>query len=165
MSKFSKAFGAKYDKDRLSILTRTFQLGEHTFKVRVPSVGELERIYNYSKNPNQELVEKTYQAMIYQEGLNDEGQKVILVDFRKEEKDGDVVIEGRSLKEAAANKVVLQYRITEYFKFLIPETEETLEDLEYADIEAEFPLAIQLQFIDKINEVISPEYKEARGKS
>ena len=59
MSKLASALGKKYEENRLSVLTRKFELGEHTFKVRVPSVGELERIYNYSKNPNQEWVEKT----------------------------------------------------------------------------------------------------------
>jgi hypothetical protein len=68
------------------------------------------------------------------------------------------------MREAAKNKVVMQYRITEYFKLLVPENDATLDNLEYEDIEAEFPLAIQLEFIDKINEVISPEYKEAREK-
>jgi hypothetical protein len=37
-------------------------------------------------------------------------------------------------------------------------------DLEYKDIEEEWPLAIQLMIVDKINEVISPDYKEIRGK-
>lgn len=164
MSKFSKAFGASYDKNKLSILTRTFELGNHTFKVRVPSVGELERIYNYSSNPDMEKVEQAYQNIIYQETTNDAGEKVVVLDMRKDEVEGDVVIEGRSMREAAKNKIVLQYRITEYFKLLVPEHNESLDDLQYEDIEAEFPLAIQLQFVDRINEVISPEYKEARTK-
>jgi hypothetical protein len=47
---------------------------------------------------------------------------------------------------------------------LIPETGETLEDLTYADIEEDFPFAVQLQFLDKIRETISTDYKETRQK-
>jgi len=36
MSKLGSALGKKYEEHKLSILTRTFELGEHTFKVRVP---------------------------------------------------------------------------------------------------------------------------------
>jgi hypothetical protein len=68
------------------------------------------------------------------------------------------------MKETATNKHVLQYRITAYIKFLIGENGETIDQITYEDIEAEFPLAIQLTLIEKINEVISPEYKEVRSK-
>jgi hypothetical protein len=78
--------------------------------------------------------------------------------------DKDVVVDGRSMMEAARNRVVLQYRIVEYFKFLIPEDGQSLADLEYADIEEEFPLSIQIQMIDKISEVISPDYKAIKEK-
>lgn len=154
MSKFSEAFGKSYDKNKLSIISRTFELGNHKFKVRVPNVGELERIYNYASNPDLEKVEKAYQ-FLFGQGIT--GDNVVYTD-------DDVLVDGRSMREAAKNKVVMQFRITEYFKLLVPENDASLENLEYEDIEAEFPLAIQLEFIDKINEVISPEYKEAREK-
>lgn len=150
MSKLGKALGSKYEQNKLSILTRTFQLGDHTFKVRVPSVGEIETIYEYFKNPDDTKIEIAYQSLIK--------------NFKEIEVDGDVIIEGRSMREAARNKSIIEYRITEYFKFLIPEDGQSLSDLEYSDIDSEFPFSIQMQFIDKINEVISPEYKEAREK-
>ena len=56
MSKLGSALGKKYEENRLAILTRTFELGGHTFKVKVPSVQEIEAIYNYYKNPNEEEV-------------------------------------------------------------------------------------------------------------
>ena len=116
MSKLGSALGKKYEENRLAILTRTFELGGHTFKVKVPSVQEIEAIYNYYKNPNEEEIEKTYQ---------------ILVKDRKTvegivEKNNDIVIEDRSMRETAKNKHILQYRITEYIKFLIGENGETL---------------------------------------
>ena len=155
MSKIASALGKKYEENRLSVLTRKFELGEHTFKVRIPSVQEIEAIYNYFKSPDEAKVEAVYQDMV--KDLKDIEHENI------EKKDNDIVIEGRSMREAAKNKHVLQYRITEYIKFLVPETG-SLEDLTYADVEAEFPLAIQLTLVDKINEVIAPDYKEIRSK-
>ena len=154
MSKLGSALGQKYEENRLAVLTRTFDLGGHTFKVKVPSVQEIEAIYNYYKNPNEEEVEKAYQVLVKDlktvEGIV--------------EKDNDIVIEDRSMRETARNKHILQYRITEYIKFLIGENGETLNHITYEDVESEFPLAIQLTLVEKINEVISPEYKEVRSK-
>lgn len=159
MSKLGSALGKKYEEHKLSILTRTFELGNHTFKVRVPSVQEIEAIYDYFKNPNEEKVEEIYQelskdliAMKDQAGDN--------VEF----KDNDIVVDGRSLREAAKNKEVIQHRIVEYIKFLIPEDGQSLDGIEYKDVEDEFPLSIQLTLVDKISEVISPEYKEIKSK-
>lgn len=154
MSKLGSALGKKYEENRLAVLTRTFDLGGHTFKVKVPSVQEIEAIYNYYKNPNEEEVEKAYQVLV-KDLKNVEG----IV-----EKDNDIVIEDRSMRETARNKHILQYRITEYIKFLIGENGETLNHITYEDVENEFPLAIQLTLVEKINEVISPEYKEVRSK-
>jgi len=155
MSKIASALGKKYEENRLSVLSRQFELGEHTFKVRVPAVNEIEAIYNYFKNPDETKVEESYQEMV--KDLKDIKNESI------EKTDNDILIEGRSMREAARNKHVLQYRITEYIKFLITETG-SLEDLTYADVEAEFPLAIQLTLVEKINEVIAPDYKEIRSK-
>lgn len=154
MSKLGSALGKKYEENRLAILTRTFELGGHTFKVKVPSVQEIEAIYNYYKNPNEEEIEKTYQILV----------KDLKTVKGIVEKNNDIVIEDRSMRETAKNKHILQYRITEYIKFLIGENGETLNHITYEDVESEFPLAIQLTLVEKINEVISPEYKEIRSK-
>lgn len=156
MSKLASALGKKYEENRLSVLTRSFELGDHTFKVRVPSVSEIEAIYNYFKNPNEEKVEQEYQKMLKEFGGLQEKEGV-------EIKENDVVIEGRSMKETAKNKHILQHRIVEYIKFLIPETG-SLDDITYEDVEAEFPLSVQMTLVEKINEVISPEYKDIKSK-
>jgi hypothetical protein len=67
------------------------------------------------------------------------------------------------MKETAKNKHVLQKRIVEYIKFLIPETG-SLEDITYEDVETEFPLSVQMTLVEKINEVISPDYKDIKSK-
>lgn len=154
MSKLGSALGKKYEDNRLAVLTRSFELGGHTFKVKVPSVAEIETIYNYSKNPDLDAIEKAYQTLT---------EDIRKVEGIKEE-NNDIVIDGRSMRETATNKHILQYRITAYIKFLIGENGETLDQITYDDIEAEFPLAIQLTLVEKINEVISPEYKEVRSK-
>ena len=156
MSKLGSALGKKYEENRLSVLTRSFELGDHTFKVRVPSVSEIEAIYNYFKNPNEEKIEIEYQKMLKEfDGLKEkEGVEI---------KDNDMVIDGRSMRETAKNKHILQHRIVEYIKFLIPETG-SLEDITYEDVEAEFPLSVQMTLVEKINEVISPDYKDIKSK-
>jgi len=156
MSKLGSALGKKYEENRLSVLTRSFELGDHTFKVRVPSVQEIEAIYNYFKNPNEEKVELEYQRMLKEfDGLKEkEGVEI---------KDNDMVIDGRSMRETAKNKHILQHRIVEYIKFLIPETG-SLEDITYEDVENEFPLTVQMTLVEKINEVISPDYKDIKSK-
>jgi hypothetical protein len=159
MSKLGSALGKKYEENKISILTRTFELGDHTFKVRVPSVKEIESVYEYFKNPNEEIVEEIYQdltkdLMKFKEEASDN------VEF----KDNDIIVDGRSIREAAKNKATIQHRIVEYIKLLIPEDGQSLEGIEYKDVEEEFPLAIQLTLVDKINEVIAPDYKDTRLK-
>jgi hypothetical protein len=78
--------------------------------------------------------------------------------------ENDVLVSGRSMRETAKIKVQTETKITEYFKLLVPEDSvNSLSDLTYEEIEAEFPLTIQFQFLEKISEVISPTYKETRG--
>ena len=78
--------------------------------------------------------------------------------------DNDILVNGRSMREAAKNKAITEARITEFFKLLVPELGgASLEDLTYKDIEDEFPLSVQMQIVEKISEAISPTYKETRG--
>ena len=159
MSKLGSALGKKYEEHKLSILTRTFELGNHTFKVRVPSVHEIEAIYDYFKHPDEEKVEAIYQELS-KDLIAIKDQAGDNVEFT----DNDIVVDGRSLREAAKSKVSIQHRIVEYIKFLIPEDGQSLDGIEYKDVEDEFPLSIQLTLVDKINEVISPDYKDIKSK-
>ena len=78
--------------------------------------------------------------------------------------DDDVLVDGRSLRLAAKQKMQVQIQITEFFKLLVPELEgESLQDLTYEEIEAEFPMSVQMQMLEKISESISPTYKEIKG--
>lgn len=159
MTKFASAFGDKYQSNKKNLLTRTFELGGHIFKVRIPLVAESEAIYQKVANPDDETIEKVYQEITaplrkFKDNQTEE------FEFTED----DVLIEGRSMREAAKNKSITEARITEFFKLLVPEIEGvSFEDLTYADIQEEFPISVQMQIVEKIGEVISPTYKEARG--
>ena len=159
MTKLSSAFGEKYQAKRKDLLTRSFLLNGHTFKVRIPLVIESDAIYKKVANPDEETIEKIYQEITAPLRQFESNQNE---DF--EFTDTDILVEGRSMREAAKNKAITEARITEFFKLLVPEMEGvTLEDLTYADIEEEFPIAVQMLIVEKIGEVISPTYREARG--
>jgi len=156
MSKLASALGKKYEENRLSVLSREFTVGNHTFKVKIPTVAQIEKIYNYLKNPDKEAIEKEYQEAVKNLTAEEKQKAVVSQD--------DTIIDGKSLKQYITSVHGVKYRIVEYVKFLVPEIEGGFDNLEYADIEAEWPLAKQMEIVDKINEVISPDYKEIRSK-
>ena len=159
MTKFSSAFGDKYQTNRKNLLIRSFELGGHTFKVRIPLVAESDAIYKKVSEPDEDTVENVYQEITkpLRQFENNQTEEFKFTD-------NDILVDGRSMREAAKNKAITEARITEFFKLLVPEMEGvTLEDLTYADIEEEFPIAVQMQIVEKIGEVISPTYREARG--
>jgi len=159
MTKFSSAFGEKYQANKKNLLTRSFELGGHTFKVRIPLVSESDEIYKKVAEPDDDTVQK-----IYVEITSSLRQFETTQTEEFKFTDNDVLVDGRSMREAAKNKAITEARITEFFKLLVPELEgASLENLTYADIEEEFPLPVQMQIVEKIAEVISPTYKEARG--
>lgn len=159
MTKFSSAFGEKYQSNKKNLLTRTFELGGHIFKVRIPLVAESEQIYQKVANPDDKTIDRIYLAITapLQQFKKNQSEEFVFTD-------DDILIDGRSMREAAKNKAITEARITEFFKLLVPEMEgASLEDLTYKDIEEEFPISVQMQIVEKIGEVISPTYKEARG--
>lgn len=159
MTKFASAFGDKYQANRKNLLIRSFELGGHTFKVRIPLVAESDAIYKKVSEPDDDTVNKIY-ADITAPLRQFEATQTEEFKFT----DDDILVDGRSMREAAKNKAITEARITEFFKLLVPELEgASLENLTYADIEEEFPISVQMQIVEKIGEVISPTYREARG--
>ena len=158
MTRFADALGAKYQQNRENIFTRRFELGGHTFKVRIPYVNESDEIYKRINEPDEAKVAEAYKQMTDPlMALKDQDAGFTFTD-------DDVLIEGRSLKEAAKQKIQVEIKITEFVKLLVPEIEgATLDDLTYEEIEAEFPMAVQMQLVEKIAEAISPTYKETKG--
>ena len=158
MTRLTNALGKRYEENKNKIFTRKFELGGHTFKVRVPYVHESDEIYRRIAEPEAEQVEAAFQEMTAPlQAVKDTAPEFTFVN-------DDVLVEGRSLRMAAKQKIQVEIQITEFFKLLVPEVEnETLEDLTYEEIKAEFPMSVQMQMLEKISEAITPTYKEARG--
>jgi len=136
-----------------ALRVKTFELAGHTFKVNVPLTAELEEINkrytDISEEDKQVRLKRMTETLTATEV---EGVEV---------KDDDVFVEGRSVKETVTSILIMERKVVEYFKLLVP-VEGTLENLTYEEIEAEFPVQIQFELLEKITEAIQPGYKEAR---
>jgi hypothetical protein len=55
----------------------------------------------------------------------------------------------------------MEQRIVQFIRLLVAEVG-TLDNLTYEDVDAEWPMAVQLEMIAKITEAIQPGYKDSR---
>ena len=160
MNQFSNALGKSFNKDAIRI--RSFELGGHTFRIKVPLTSDFDAMQNRIKVIDDAVVQKHYDEMSkpfldHKEDFLKEGD----VEF----KDDDILLKGTSLKETAKNKAITENRILELFKFIVPEEEGfDMNTITYEMIDELFPFSIQLQVLENINEVISPSYKATKGK-
>lgn len=154
MNTFSQALGNKFNKDTLRI--RSFEFNGHTFKVKVPLTAESDAMFDRLKTPDEALVEKFYQQM--SEGFTEPSESVQITD-------NDVIIDGRSIREAASSKALIQLRVTEMIRMLVPEEEGfDMSTVTYEMIDELFPFAIQIQLMELIGETVSPNYNTTKGK-
>ena len=153
MTKLSSAFGKKYETALTQIRTRSFILGGFEFKVRVPLSAELEAIQQRINDIDEAAFAKRYEETT-KDLINPPPAGVEVVD-------GDVIVNGKSSKELVRSVLAMENRITEYVRLLVP-ANGSMEDISYEDIEAEWPLAVQMQIYEAINEAIQPGYKDAR---
>jgi len=157
MNNLENAFGAKFTDKKDNLRTRTFEMGGHTFRVKVPLTSETEAMFERVKNVDETKVKEIYDklAIEAEQHKNDDGYEF---------KDNDIIVNGRSLKEVANGKVLTENRITELVKLLVPENKDfDMASITYADIEELFPFSIQMDLVNEINNVISPGYS-SRGK-
>lgn len=154
MSRISSAFGDSYQKVSAHLRTKTFELGGHVFKVRIPLTKEMEQLEDRITKIDEADLNSRYEKMSgsFRDGTVIEGVEVI---------EDDVIIEGRSTKGLARSVILMEQRIVEYIKLLVPEVGD-LENLTYAEVEAEWPMTVQLEMIARITECIQPGYKDAR---
>lgn len=160
MTQFAQAFGNKFNKDDLRI--RSFEMNGHTFKVKVPLTAEFELMNERMKNANPEKTEAYYKELtkgfLDHKGDFPEELGVVFAD-------NDILVQGRSMREAAENKAITESRIVEMFKLLVPEEKGfDMDTITYEMIEELFPFSIQMEIIEKISDSISPNYKDSRGK-
>ena len=154
MNSFSQALGSKFNKDTLRI--RSFEFAGHTFKVRVPLTAESDAMFERLKEPNEAMVDKFFSELSKE--FTESSDKVQITD-------DDVIVEGRSLRETAKNKVLIQARITEMMRLLVPEEEGfDMSTVTYEMIDELFPFAVQMQMMELIGETVSPSYTATKGK-
>ena len=99
-----------------------------------------------TENENQELP-------VFDDGPNEDVEIEITED--------DVIIEGRSTKDLVKKIIMMENRMVQFVRLLVPEVG-TLDDITYEDIDAEWPMPVQLEMIAKITESIQPGYKDSR---
>ncbi len=149
--KFSQALAINTD----AIRVRSFTFNGQSLKAKIPLASEMELMASRVDNADWKPVyEKLAQPLIERSGIESSTVIEIL--------DDDIRVDGKSIKDLAKATAKTNTRIVEMFKLLIPVNGEDMSALEYSDIEAEFPLSIQLELSKRIAEVISPGYEETR---
>lgn len=155
MGKLTNKLGLNTDAIRI----RSFEFNGQKLRVRVPTSSEAELLYEKTKEPSDELINKKYELIVKpflgkKEELESNKDFVITND--------DVVFQGKSMKEMAKNQAITELRIVETFKLLVSGDGGNLDDLTYEDIDQDMPLPIQLDLMRRITETISPGYDENR---
>jgi hypothetical protein len=162
MSNFANALGKNFVEKKEELRIRSFDIGSHTFKVKVPLTVEYEIMQKRMSDIPDELVEEGYKELA-SKFLENKEEYINNPDYVY--KDNDVEIEGRSLRESAKNRIILEKRITEMFKLIVPEdTTFDMETITYQDIEEFMPFPIQMEMIEAISNAVSPSYKGNKGK-
>ncbi|CAB5238531.1 hypothetical protein UFOVP164_56 [uncultured Caudovirales phage] len=151
MTRLSSAFGEKYQSNALR--TKSFELAGHTFKVRIPLSKEMDEIQERINKINQDEAKARFEKMT--SSFRENPVEGIVVT------DDDVVVEGRSTKELVNTILTVETRIVEYVKLLVPEAGD-FDNLTYEEIEAEWPMSVQLELLSCISEAIQPGYKDSR---
>lgn len=157
----AQAFGQKFQEHKDAIRTRSFEMGGHTFKVRVPLAVEMDALVAAMKEPEPEKVEKYYKELAAPFVEDKKQSKESGIEFTE----NDVIVSGRSLREGATAKAITERRILEMIKLLVPEEQGfDMSTITYDMVEELFPFAIQLELMERITKTVSPDYKEHRGK-
>lgn len=152
MTRLASAFG-----NTGALRVKTFELGGHLFKVRIPLTKEMEEMNLRIEDAPKEEIESRYQKMT---SAFRDGEKIDGIEIT----DDDVIVDGKSSRDLAESAIKIERRIVELFSLLVPESG-TLEGLTYQEIEDEFPFSVQVEIIGKISEAIQPGFKDQRKNS
>jgi hypothetical protein len=162
MNTFASALGKKFLEDKDAVRTRSFELGGHIFKVKVPLTAEYEAILARIAVTDEATIEKYFKELAkpFME-RREEFEKEQDIEYTK----NDILLKGTSMRETAKNKTITENRILEFFKLIVPEEKDfDMTTITYDMVEELFPFPIQIQIIGEIGNVISPSYKEIKGK-
>jgi len=152
MTRLSSAFG---NTDALRV--KTFELGGHIFKVRIPLTKEMDEMNRRIEDASKEEIELRFQKMT---SAFRDGEKIDGIEIT----DDDVIVDGKSSRDLAQSAIKIERRIVELFSLLVPEAG-NLEGLTYQEIEEDFPFSVQVEMIAKISEAIQPGFKDQRKNS
>lgn len=152
MTRLSSAFG-----NTGALRLKSFELGGHVFKVRIPLTKEMEEMNQRIEAVPQDELDARYQKMT---STFRDGEKIDGVEITET----DVIVDGRSSRELVLSAIKIERRIVELFSLLVPDSG-TLEGLTYQEIEEEFPFSVQVEMISKISDAIQPGFKEQRKNS
>jgi len=149
MTKITSAFG-----NISSLRTKTFELGGHEFKVRVPLSKELEELNQRVRVVPEDHLKERYEKAVagFLTGDPIDGVEI---------KDDDVIVDGRSTKEIIQTSIQVENRIVEYFRLLVSQNGD-VNDITYEDIDAELPFSVQIELLEMITQAIQPGYKDSR---
>ena len=154
----ASAFGTSIQ----SVRTRSFDMGGHTFKVKVPLTAETEAMFDRIKSIDEAKAEAHY-VSLSKEFLNN--REKYATDPEIVYNENDIVVKGYSLRETSRNKVMTETRVVEMVKLLVPENSDfDMSSVTYDQIEELFPFAIQMELVEEISKVISPNYVDSRKK-
>jgi hypothetical protein len=153
MTRLGSAFGSKYNTEALR--TKTFELAGHIFKVRIPLTKEMDEIQERVTKFDEAELQSRFDKMTASFRIGEPVEGIVITE-------NDVTVDGRSTKELVETTLITENRIVEFIKLLVPE-EGTLDELTYADVDAEWPIQVQLELLAKITEAIQPGYKASRG--
>jgi hypothetical protein len=153
MTRLGSAFGNKYNTEALR--TKTFELAGHIFKVRIPLTKEMDEIQERVTKFDEAELQSRFDKMTASFRTGEAVDGIVITE-------DDVIVDGRSTKEIVETTLITENRIVEFIKLLVPE-QGTLDELTYADVDAEWPIQVQLELLAKITEAIQPGYKVSRG--
>lgn len=148
MTRLGSAF-----KNSDGLRLKTFELGGQIFRVRIPLTKEMEAMEQRIDKVDAEEEQRRYEKMVA--GFSDTTIEGVV------KTENDLVVDGRSTREMVRMVLKMENRVVEFIKLLVP-VDGTLDDITYEEIDAEWPMSVQLDLLAKINEVIAPGYKEER---
>lgn len=148
MTRLGSAF-----KNSDGLRLKTFELGGQIFRVRIPLTKEMEAMEQRIDKVDAEEEQRRYEKMVA--GFSDATIEGVV------KTENDLVVDGRSTREMVRMVLKMENRVVEFIKLLVP-VDGTLDDITYEEIDAEWPMSVQLDLLAKINEVIAPGYKEER---
>lgn len=167
----SKKLGADYEAIRVNArfkkINIIFNDIEFPLKIRIPVRRELEDLLVKISAPNKKREDAIFKELSEPllKTINDAGEGFLDVLNAENEKiklvDDDIIVDGNSLKQIAKLNNVWHTQIELYFSLIQSETGEPVNET-YEEISDEFPENVIREIVQKIDDVIKPNYKDTK---